>query len=346
MFLLMAITAMPFTACSNDEEPKTDNETTTEEEDLHNAESDEDQTEIKAFDALEWLQGAVYGNAFDESQPTVLSVEVDDLAGAEEIFLGWVAPGKEATKVEGGYDYALTDAEGKSQGSVSFRAVAGEAGVVARMTLSGVADCENVSEVSFIQADSWPLNDTTPVYEAGKIYPIADEVWQWVSGEHYGDVRVGVVSDYKMLDFYCIQGNDNGKEAILVWLSPDKNDISYHPEPKLYLNHNRDYVDYFVYTQLPTVAQAQKVLECYNANPDAWKAMLKEMDAKGYQWSANIGWLSTGNSEFLLNSYNEKTNQIKCLDLDGKPGKICNVAGNSWFRYRYMHVYIFPPATK
>ena len=46
----------------------------------------------------------------DESQPTVISVPVADYIAAEETFLDWVAPDKEATKVEGGYDYNLTDA--------------------------------------------------------------------------------------------------------------------------------------------------------------------------------------------------------------------------------------------
>ena len=107
MFLLMAIIAMPFTACSNDDELKA------EEENLHNPESDEDQTEVLAYDALEWLQGClavvdengevvrrIYGTPLDASLPTVLSVAVSDLAMAEKTFLGWVAPGKEATKVE------------------------------------------------------------------------------------------------------------------------------------------------------------------------------------------------------------------------------------------------------
>ncbi len=79
MFLLMAIIAMPFTACSNDDEFKA------EEENLHNPESDEDQTEVLAYDALEWLQGClavvdengevvrrIYGTPLDASLPTVL----------------------------------------------------------------------------------------------------------------------------------------------------------------------------------------------------------------------------------------------------------------------------------
>jgi hypothetical protein len=69
MFLLMAIIAMPFTACSND-----DDELKAEEENLHNPESDEDQTEVLAYDALEWLQGCLA--VVDENGEVVSSERV------------------------------------------------------------------------------------------------------------------------------------------------------------------------------------------------------------------------------------------------------------------------------
>ncbi|MBO5964448.1 MAG: hypothetical protein J6P96_00890, partial [Bacteroidaceae bacterium] len=129
LFMLMAITVMPLTSCDKEDEP------TPNEENLHDPTSDADQTPVTGFDALEWLQSnlavidengnvarRIYGTPLDASQPSVLSVPVDNLEGAKATFLNWIAPGKEATEVEGGYDYNLTDADGNAQGSVSFRA--------------------------------------------------------------------------------------------------------------------------------------------------------------------------------------------------------------------------------
>lgn len=77
--------------------------------------------------------------------------------------------------------------------------------------------------------------------------------------------------------------------------------------------------------------------------------LLDDMEALGYSWKPG-GFFSSGtnNMEFLLNGYDEKENEIKCLDLDKKVGKICNVSCSLWNQceYRYMHIRIFPPATK
>lgn len=157
-FLLMAAVVMPMTSCDNDDDaPK--------QEDMHDPESDADQVAITGYDALDWLQNSIvvvdennevlrriYGKPLDESQPTVVSVPVTDYAEAEETFLGWVAPGKEATKVEGGYKYNLTDAKGQAQGSVSFQAVEGEPGVIARMNLGEGTTLKQVTEVKFVDA--------------------------------------------------------------------------------------------------------------------------------------------------------------------------------------------------
>ena len=155
---MMAVAVMPMTSCEKD--PQKD------EEQQHNPTSDEDQTPITAFDGLSWIQGSlvvvddngevirrVYGEPLDESQPDVLSAPVADYAAAEKTFLSWVAPDKVATKVEGGYDYHLTSAEGKTQGIVSFRAVEGDARIAARMTVAEGTDLKKVKEFEFISRD-------------------------------------------------------------------------------------------------------------------------------------------------------------------------------------------------
>ena len=121
----------------------------------------------------------VYGEPLDESQPDVLSAPVADYAAAEKTFLSWVAPNKEITKVEGGYDYHLISADGKAQGSVSFRAVEGDARIVARMTVAEGTGLKKIREFDFISRDLWPENAVIPKVEAGKIYFYDDHVLLW-----------------------------------------------------------------------------------------------------------------------------------------------------------------------
>ena len=183
---MIAVAVMPLTSCEKDKVPQK------EEQGQHDPASDADQTPITAFDALSWLQGSlvvvddngevirrVYGEPLDESRPDVLSAPVADYAAAEKTFLSWVAPNNEVTKVEGGYDYRLISADGKAQGSVSFRAVEGDARIVARMTVTEGTNLKKVREFDFISRDLWPENAVIPKVEAGKIYFYDDHVLLW-----------------------------------------------------------------------------------------------------------------------------------------------------------------------
>ena len=336
--MAMAIAVMPLASCDKDDEPKPN------EEQKHDPTSDEDQIEVTGYDALAWLQGSlvvvdengevarrVYGKPLDASQPDVISVPVAYYAVAEEIFLGWVAPGKEATKVEGGYDYTLTDREGKAQGGVSFRAEEGEGGIIARMTVAPGTDLKQVTEVQFVDAESWPENAATPVYEAGKTYTLDTKIIDWSKGNPVVEVKQDL--------WYCLQDNVHNREGILVWLCPDYNDYQKHSKPRYYEN---------VYEHLPSVAEAEKVLAFFNEHPDEWDLMLEKMDARGLLWSTQSGANTTGNMEFLLNSCEKNwyADFVKCLDLDKNPGKICDVWWKSLFSYRYMHIRIVPPVAE
>ena len=342
LFLLIAIAAMPLTSCDEDEPIV--------EVDQHDPDSDADMVDMTGYDALEWLQSCiavvnengevlrrVYGKPLDESQPTVISVPVKDLAEAETIFLGWVAPDKEATKVDGGYDYALTDAEGTAQGSVSFRAVEGESGVFARMSVAEGTALKQVSEVKFIDAELWPENARYPIYHKGHVYELEATRFDW---EYSFYLEEYVPNMYKQKElFYCIQGyGPNSLEAILVWLSPDYN-IEFTSVPAY------AYIDSKVSEHLPSVVEAEKVLKLFNNNEGSWNEMLNYMDNLGYQWSSRNGGYTTGNDEFLLNSLSDDFfwgKQIKCLDLDSRPGSIRKVKANTLFKYRYMEIRIIP----
>lgn len=347
LFMLMAFAVVPLTSCDKTEESQT-------REDKHDPASDSDQIAVTGYNGLSWLQNRIvvvddndqvlrrlYGKPLDESQPSVISVPAADYMDADKIFLSWVAPGKNATKVDGGYDYYLTDDDGTAQGSVSFRAVAGEAGVIARMSVAEGTDLRLISEVNFIDSDFWPENATYQKVEAGKIYQMEDYELKWdLLGWFDGPEFEFKKPELKQLPFYCIQGNTDGKEGILVWLSPDVNDSEAHPRPCYYIRDK-------AYEYLSTVPEAQAVLDFFNSNLGFWNKMVDEMDEKGYMWGWRYGGWTTGNDEFLLNDFNSDKDLIKCLDLDQKDedgvlGNIGDVERYTDFKYRYMHIRIIP----
>ena len=344
LFLLMAIAVMPLTSCDNDDDPQPPQPG----EEQHDPKSDSDLTEITAYNSLSWLQGAivivdekgevirrVYGEPLDESQPDVLSAPVAGYGAAEKIFLSWVAPGKTAAKVEGGYDYNLTDAEGKAQGSVSFRAVEGEDGVVARMTVAEGTDLKQVSEFNFVDSKFWPENAAPwEKVKEGDVLHTWDGILTWEDGFY---IKTGRVA------YYTLQGNTDGKVGIQVHLCPDDNDSDLHPKAGKYW-------DDAILQYLPSEWEAQQVLDIFNNNRAAWDKMMETMASMGHNWYPQEGWGTTGNAEFIINCESEwhKNSYLYCLDLDdddsdGIKGSIREVNVLSQYKYRYIRVKVYNP---
>ena len=342
LLILLAVVAMPLTSCEKE---------TQEEE-----QQEEIRTPITSYDGLSYLQGSlivvdekgdlfrrIYGKILDESRPDVISVPVCEFADAVMLFHSWVAPGKETMSVEGGYDYSLTDDEGKAQGSVSFRTVEGEAGVVARMSVAPGTDLKHISEVQFIDYKFWPENAAYEKVEAGKIYNIDDYVLSWTEDSFSDDFNT---PELESLPFYCIQGNTDGKEGILVWLSPDcanKGNIRYHHKTSYYAEDA-------AFKYLATESEIDKVREFYDNNQAFWNKMLKEMDAKGLEWSPQS--VGTNKSEFMFQDKATValfTEGIGCLDLnESKSNEWYLAIGRlPWYSYyRYMHIEIIPPVAE
>ena len=353
-YIMMAFAlAMPFVSCDKDDDTKN-------EIGQHDPASDEDQTPVTAYNALEWLQNSIvvidendtvarriYGEMLDPSDTTILSVAAIDYTMAEAIFLSWVAPMKEQNleKVEDGYIYNLTDANGNSQGRVEFKKADGNDGLLAKMTVDAGTALKAISEVRFINKDVWPENAAqTKLYKKGEIYRISAPYIKFkkVPTKNYIASNPGLnkpasqivlTVTYQVMEFYCIQGNDNGQEAILVYLSPDVDDMYAHGIPKDYVENNA--TKYFA-----SVPEAQKVLDYYTNNYDEWCQMIQIMEARGSRWDWHYGFDTTGNSEFLLNSYDAANSTIKCLDLDEKIGKICDVSLSSFWKFRYRHMLV------
>ena len=350
LLLLATIMAMPLTSCEKG--PKG------EEQGQHDPASDADQIEITGYDGLEWFQNSivvvdkkgkperrVIGEMLNPSDTTILSVRVSDLKMAEKLFLSWVAPEKEVSKVDDGYDYNLTDRDDTPQGSVAFRNADGNQGVLATVTVGADTDLKCFTEINFVSAQAWPENSSNQKFEYCQTYairashlrmdqnPVQPNDWYWEDG----NLTCMVPSWPRDHTFFCIQENTDGKEAILVYLSPDVNDRHAHGRPK-------DYIDYNAYKQCASLPEAEKVLKYYTENYEYWEAMIDYMeDVKGEKWDWHLGTGTTGNEEFILNSYNEKDGTIKVLDLDSKEGKIIDVDVESCFTYRYIYVRTFPP---
>ena len=351
LFLLMVVTVIPLTSCDKDDEPVIDNGE--EEYQKPGPDYQEETRPVTAYDGLSWLQSnlvevddnnnvirRVYGKPLDPSQPTVISVPVNDFADAESTFLRWVAPGKEATKVDGGYDYNLTDRDGNPQGTVSFYAVEDEAGVIARMDIAPGTDLKQVTEVKFIDAELWPENAAYQRVERRKIYWMEDYELTWSEGGPYAlDLHV----EKKMLPFYCLQDNANGKEGILVWLSPDEDNHYAHPALKWYNKEARSY--------LPKEAEAQKVVDKINQNVAYWDTMLSDMKANGHDWYARPFSLfddHAAKSKFVLNELDEGIilDYIMVFEMDVHPAELEWVFDTSQQMYRYMQIQIIPPVKK
>lgn len=348
LFLLMAITVIPLTSCDKDDEPVIDNGE--EEYQKPGPDYQEETRQVTAYDGLSWLQSnlvevddnnnvirRVYGKPLDPSQPTVISVPVNDFADADSTFLRWVAPGKETIKVDGGHDYNMTDRDGNPQGAVSFRAVEGEAGVIARMDIAPGTDLKQVTEVKFIDAELWPENAAYQRLEKRKIYWMEDYELTWSEGGPYVlDLHV----EKKLLPFYCLQDNTNGKEGILVWLSPDEDNYYSHPAIKWYNKEARSY--------LPKAAEAQKVVDRINQNVAFWNTMLSDMKANGHDWYAKPFSLfddHAAKSKFVLNELDEGLilDYIMVFEMDVHPAELEWVFDTSQQMYRYMQIQIIPP---
>lgn len=343
LFMLMVAAAMPLTSCEKD--PQTEGEYQKPGEDYV-----EETRPVTAYDGLSWLQRnlvvvdadgevirRVYGKPLDASQPTVISVPVYDFADADSTFLRWVAPGKETTKVDGGHDYNLTDRDGNPQGAVSFRAVEGEAGIIARMSVAPGTGLKQVTEVKFIDAELWPENAAYQKLERRKIYWMEDYELTWSEGGPYTlDLHV----EKKSLPFYCLQDNANGKEGILVWLSPDEDNYYSHPIMKWYTKEARSY--------LPREEEAQKVVDKINQNVAYWDTMLSDMKANGHDWYAKPFSLfddHAAKSKFVLNESDGGLifDDIMVFEMDVYPADLEWVLDSSLQMYRYMHIQIIPP---
>ena len=145
----------------------------------------------------------IWGEVLDAATPDEVTIGVDNLAEAVEIFREFFA---DTTEIS---DDGMLATFSVQEGSAELKEANGENGLVACAAFD-VPGLKYVSRINFILNSAWPENATATGYH------------KW-----------GVIYEYKGFpeeDYYhkfmCIRKYENGKPALLFAISPDKWAIS------------------------------------------------------------------------------------------------------------------------
>ena len=150
--LLMAAAATTFTACSSDDD---DNDSTAKQYD----DLEYFQKALCDLDANGNLVGYNVGNVLYENEPQHLYIGVDNIEEAARKFAAWMSPEVklgDITPTVRELTAQLADKQGKSQGTIYFRA--GTDPVVAEVTASSGTQLKFVSRITFLLNSAWPHN--------------------------------------------------------------------------------------------------------------------------------------------------------------------------------------------
>jgi hypothetical protein len=144
------------------------------------------------------------GEPFDENDPTNIFIGVKNLEEALECWDACLAPDISRTSSSANdYTYTFTDKEGKSQGTVNFKA--GVDGNVAVIT-PNLPDLKYFTKVTFILNSAWEAHNGP-----------SDE-----PRNHVGDVRDFKVPELGTTPFVCIRERSYGVKPIYVAITKDK----------------------------------------------------------------------------------------------------------------------------
>ncbi len=160
-FVLMLTAAMNFTACSkDDDQDSTNNQQQKMGKDIPAAELEVFTDRVITVDSTGALKGVNVGAALNELTPTIFSVQVEDLADAQEKFNGLVKDFRNIVTTGNNITVTLTDSEGKEQGKVFFKE--GTGNEVANMTFEGFK-LQGISELKYVV--QWPGSNAESRYK-------------------------------------------------------------------------------------------------------------------------------------------------------------------------------------
>ena len=195
-----------------------------------------------SFNDLAFFRKATngYGVALDTDYPDHLYIGVGDYDEAEDLFLGWVAPGGDVKETPPSTDivYQFTDENGNKQGSVTF-AESYEDGHVAELYVGNGTDLP-FRRITFLLHSAWP-----PFQGAGSKWQLGD-----IATKIYGYTSV------------CIREASQGVKGLLVALSTEEywgNGYIFADGDRTmsFNGANRDWVNKYVpdETEVVTIAQ-------------------------------------------------------------------------------------------
>lgn len=253
-YLLFAYTlvVMGFAACSKDDEQ---------------IEPPVDYVErmtVSQFDQLEFFQNnlveidsdgnfvqRIYGVPLDPADETVVSIGVESISEAKEIFKGWLSPDAKITENGDVITFFPVDEEGKAQGKITFSASSGSDVKLAEVSFSSETKIKQVSKVVFIKSSVWPNN-------AGSAFFVGDKVGL----ETYDE---GVQS------WICIREWREGTPGLLMYISAKQ------------VCYGTDYIKQFA-----SVSAAKEASKVLNTNWPAYEGYFKDvsraLNKEDYYW--------------------------------------------------------------
>ena len=257
--LLMA--AFMGTGCSDDDDPVV-NDLPEENEEYVIYELDALQYALTNLDEAGELKNRIYGVALNEMLPDYISIGVDSLQEAVDMFRLWFADTTEIS-TDG-----LTATFTTRKGSAVLTPTDGENGIIGRVTFD-VPGLKYVSQIEFILNSAWPENASKPSdYKFGNSYEF--EVWTWAyESVHMEDwlykiVYGGLYPREDKIKYCCIREYKNAQPALLVAITPYTKPVSWAS------------IEYYG-GNIPRREQAEEIQRILAKNWEMYKALFKQM---------------------------------------------------------------------
>ena len=258
---LLAAVASTFSACSRKDDENNGNES----------------AEPVKYDDLAYFQKAIctidsegvlvqyaVGEALKEGEPEHRYIGVDNIEEAARMFAYWIAPDVklgEITPDMTELTAALTDEEGKAQGTLYFRKGSGTS--VAEVTASAGTALRYVERITFLQNSAWPYNSDAIKWHKGdtELFSITGDAVKWLNR---GD---------RTLAFVLVREASNGVKPMWVALTKDKyNNAHSNTKPFLNIKHSM---------YCPEEAKAKEISSRMSAEWDFFKRKFSEAQPYG-----------------------------------------------------------------
>ncbi len=213
LMMPLALGLASLTACSNDNDGNQNNGQGSKTDSI-NADSVRD---VTSFDQVRFLQNniievdslgnmvqRVSGVRLDKADSTVLSVGVENIAEATEMFKSWLSPDTKTETISPStvdLKADLADGDGKVKETVYFKAATGDGDDIAEMTFKNRGVLKHFSKVKFVLPKALGFNSYTPY--------------------HVGDWEQHDTYEEGLQNWVCVKEAKNGVAGLLVYISKE-----------------------------------------------------------------------------------------------------------------------------